>query len=151
MWYKFTKHDTKNWVDRIDKLLRKYNNRVHSSIHMTPKKASEPSNEPYLLELQDAKVDKIKATKPRFKINDIVRISKQKGIFDKGYTANWSFDLFKIVEVLPTKPPTYKLYDLQRDKVIEGSFYNEELQHSQIKYSKEGLYLPEHFPDYKES
>ena len=101
MWYKFTKHDTKNWVDRLDKLLRKYNNRVHSSIHMTPKKASDPSNAAYLLDLQDKKVDKIKTTKPKFKVNDIVRISKQKGTFDKGYTANWSFDLFKIVEVLP--------------------------------------------------
>ena len=30
----------------------------------------------------------------KFKIGDIVRISKYKNIFAKGYVANWSEDLF---------------------------------------------------------
>ena len=33
---------------------------------------------------------------PKFKISDIVRISKYKNIFAKGYVPNWSEDVFVI-------------------------------------------------------
>ena len=33
---------------------------------------------------------------PKFKIGDIVRISKYKNIFAKGYTPNWSEEVFVI-------------------------------------------------------
>ena len=36
---------------------------------------------------------------PKFKIGDIVRISKYKNIFAKGYTPNWSKDVFVIKKV----------------------------------------------------
>ena len=36
---------------------------------------------------------------PKFKIGDIVRISKYKNIFAKGYTPNWSEELFVIKKV----------------------------------------------------
>ena len=36
---------------------------------------------------------------PKFEIGDIVRISKYKNIFAKGYTQNWSEELFVIKKV----------------------------------------------------
>ena len=33
---------------------------------------------------------------PKFKIGDIVRISKYKNVFTKGYTSNWSKEAFVI-------------------------------------------------------
>ena len=62
----------------------------------------------------------------KFKVGDCVRISKLKGVFEKGYTANWSAKLFTIDKVLSTTPVTYQLRDFKGDR-LEGGFYNEEL------------------------
>ena len=75
---------------------------------------------------------------PKFKLNEYVRISRIKGIFEKGYLANWSQEIFRIVEIRipdslrdPLQPLTYKLID-ELDQVVKGSFYTEELQ--AVKY-----------------
>ena len=39
---------------------------------------------------------------PKFKVGDLVRISKYKNIFAKGYTANWSEEVVVIKEVKNT-------------------------------------------------
>ena len=62
----------------------------------------------------------------KFKVNDRVRITKYKNIFSKGYTENWSREIFIIDSVLKTNPWTYKLKDLNGEKII-GSFYEKEL------------------------
>ncbi|XP_074096350.1 uncharacterized protein LOC141525687 [Cotesia typhae] len=67
----------------------------------------------------------------KFKVGDKVRISKYKHVFDKGYTPNWTTEIFTIKSVQNTNPTTYKLVDYQ-DQPIEGGFYNEEL--SKVKY-----------------
>ena len=64
--------------------------------------------------------------KPKFKVGDHVRISKYKGIFEKGYTPNWGVEIFTIDKVQKTKPVTYKLKDYQNN-VLEGGFYEFEL------------------------
>ena len=48
-------------------------------------------------------------TNPKFKIGDIVRISKYKNILAKGYTPNWSEEVFMIEKVKYTVPWTHML------------------------------------------
>ena len=55
-----------------------------------------------------------------------VRITKYKNIFSKGYTENWSREIFIIDSVQKTNPWTNKLKDLNREKIIQ-SFYEKEL------------------------
>jgi hypothetical protein len=62
-----------------------------------------------------------------FEIGDTVRISKFKRIFDKGYTPNWTEEVFIITTRIPRVPPVYKLKDLNNEE-IEGVFYETELQ-----------------------
>ena len=70
----------------------------------------------------------LKPGKPKFAIGDHVRISKYKRkVFDKGYTPNWTEEIFVIYKVLPTKPITFGIVDLMGEK-IKGSFYEKELQ-----------------------
>ena len=64
---------------------------------------------------------------PKFKIGDHVRISKYKNIFAKGYTPNWSEEVFMIKEVKNTVPWTYVINDLNGAEII-GTFYEKELQ-----------------------
>ena len=67
------------------------------------------------------------SSKPKFKVGDKVRISKYKRkVFDKGYTPNWSEEVFTVDEIQHTNPITYKLKDL-RGEDIQGSFYEPEL------------------------
>ncbi|CAF0914257.1 unnamed protein product [Brachionus calyciflorus] len=62
-----------------------------------------------------------------FKIGDKVRISKNKGLFEKGYTSNWTREIFLIDKIVYSNPPTYIINDLN-DETIEGRFYDQELQ-----------------------
>ena len=41
---------------------------------------------------------------PKFKVDDYVRISKYKNIFAKGYTLNWSEEVFGVKEGKNTVP-----------------------------------------------
>ena len=61
----------------------------------------------------------------KFKIADIVRISKYKSIFTKVYEANFT-ELFKITKVIHGYPTVYELEDLEGEPII-GKFYEEEL------------------------
>ena len=67
----------------------------------------------------------------KFKTGDRVRITKYNNIFCKGYTESWSSKIFVIDSVLKTNPWTYKIKDLNREKII-GSFYEKELLLSEI-------------------
>ena len=53
---------------------------------------------------------------PKFKANDKVRITKYKNIFSKGYTENWSREIFIINCVLKTNTWTYRIKDLNGEK-----------------------------------
>ena len=70
----------------------------------------------------------LKLGKPKFTIGDKVRISKYKRqVFNKGYTPNWTEEIFAIDKVLLRKPVTYNIVDLMGES-IKGSFYEQELQ-----------------------
>ena len=64
---------------------------------------------------------------PKFKVGDRVRISKYKNMFAKGYTPNWSEEVFVIKKVKNTVPWTYVINDLNGEE-ITGTFYEKELQ-----------------------
>ena len=63
---------------------------------------------------------------PKFKVGDLVRVSKYKNIFDKGYILNWS-EVFVVSKIKNTVPWTYVVNDLNGAE-ITGSFYEKELQ-----------------------
>lgn len=117
MWKRFTAENTRNWIDMLDKLLFQYNNKKHSTIKMTPTEASQHDN-PVNIE-----------GKSKFSVGDQVRISRIKGIFEKGYLPNWSEALYTVHEVKRTVPITYILKDMNGE-IITGGFYTEELQKS---------------------
>ena len=48
----------------------------------------------------------VKRKKPRYKRGDKVRISKYKHLFEKGYTPNWTTEIFTIAGVNPSYPVT---------------------------------------------
>ena len=69
---------------------------------------------------------------PKFKVDNHVRISKYTNIFAKGYTPNWSEEVFVIKKVKNTVPWTYVINDLNGEKII-GTLYEKELQKVNLK------------------
>ena len=68
----------------------------------------------------------------KFKAGDRLRISKHKNIFAKGYTPNWSEEVFVISKIKNTVPWTYAISGLNGEE-ITGSFYENELQKTNQK------------------
>ena len=128
MWKMFTVNNNTVYWDKIDKLVNDYNTSRHSSIKMTPVEASKKKNESKVWSNLYGESIYLKPGKSKFAIGDRVRISKYKRkVFDKGYTPNWTEEIFVIDKVLPTKPVTYSITDLMGEEV-KGSFYEQELQ-----------------------
>ncbi|KAF8795493.1 putative uncharacterized transposon-derived like protein [Argiope bruennichi] len=125
MWKYFTEKNTKRYIDVIDKLIFSYNNTWHRSIRMTPASVSfENQGQAWKNLYAD---QKIKLMKPKFKVGDTVRISKEKLLFEKGYEQNWTIEIFTVDRVLLRNPVVYKIKDLNGEE-IEGTFYEQELQ-----------------------
>ena len=128
MWKMFTVNNNTVYWDKIDKLVDDYNNSRHSSIKMTPVEANKKKNEIKVWSNLYGDLMYLKPGKPKFAIGDKVRISKYKRkVFDKGYTPNWTEEIFIIDKGNVTKPITYNIVDLMGEK-IKGSFYEQELQ-----------------------
>jgi hypothetical protein len=73
------------------------------------------------------KRDKISIEKPRFRLGQHVRISKEKIKFAKGGEQNYSTEVFRVIKVIRRTPRlVYELEDLNH-KVIDGQFFNEGL------------------------
>ena len=125
MWKYFTANNTYSYLNVLQSMLYKYNNTKHSSIKMSPEEASKKSNKGtvYFNLYGDLEVSK---SKPKFKIGDSVRLSKLKRHFEKGYTPNWTEEVFVINGIQNTNPITYTLKDLNNE-LIQGSFYEQEL------------------------
>jgi hypothetical protein len=120
----FTLNGNHKWIDLLDQVTHNYNNSKHRTIGMKPKDVNK-SNEQSILKSVYSHL-KIVASQ-KFKVGDVVRISKAKHIFQKGYTPNWTTELFKISKVKITNPTTYLLEDMQGHP-IKGGFYEVELQ-----------------------
>ena len=63
---------------------------------------------------------------------DVMDDSKYKNIFAKGYTPNWSEEVFVVCKIENTVPWTYVVNDLNGEK-ITGRFYEKERQKTNQK------------------
>ena len=84
-----------NWINIIPTIINEYNNRIHSSIKLTPIQASLKENEAFVYQNL---LDKRKRIKPKYEINNLVRTADLKKTFSKGDTTNWSYKLYKTSE-----------------------------------------------------
>lgn len=115
------------WIDgTLEKVVSDYNHTKHRTIQMCPAKVNKHTKQIVMQRYNILNKPKIKRKCP-FVVGDIVRISKSKANFEKGYTPNWSTELFKVTVVQNTYPPTYLLEDSRKNKIL-GSFYAQELQ-----------------------
>ena len=106
------------YFDVLDDIVDKYNNTVHKTIKMEPIEVTVD----YYPEYNE---DPSNKKNPKFKVGDLIRISKNKSIFAKGNTPNWSEELFVINNIKNTVP--------WNGEEITGNFYEKQLQKTNQK------------------
>ena len=107
------------YIDKLDDIVNEYNDTYHRTIKMKPVDIKDNAYIDFIKEVNDKD--------SKFKVGDHVGSSKYKKIFVKGYTPNWSEEIFVIREVKNTVLWTYVVNDLNGLKIIR-TFYEKELQ-----------------------
>ena len=117
--------NSKRYIDALQDLISAYNHSYHRSIKMRPVDVTQENVDEVFKNLYGKK-----DTSPlrfRYRVGDLVRISKTRRAFQKGYKQNYTDEFFTIAERVFRKPVVYRLKD-QLGELIEGTFYEQELQ-----------------------
>ena len=124
MWKYFYSKGTYTWVDILDNLTDNYNHSKHRTIMMKPADVNKSNKDKVWITLYGYVQGDFPI--PKFKVNDTVRVSKYKNIFDKEYETNFTEEIFKIARVFRGDPNMYELVDVDDEPII-GKFHEEEL------------------------
>ena len=119
-----------NWLNHINNVLDKYNDRVHGTTKMTPFEASKNSLLPSKNINNNNKISRDSYRSfAKIQMGDFVRVPDKRNIYSKGYTTNWNRELFKIHSINSTNPVTYTLED-ENKEITQGKYYEQELLRS---------------------
>ena len=126
MMKKFVKNNNTVWYNILPDLIKTYNNRYHQTIKMKPKNGNKLNEKHIKNTIYNYDITN---KKPKFKNNDLVRISlKRRTLFDKpSGNIKWSEQLYKICKINKSNVITYQLKDMN-NSIIKGQFYTKELQ-----------------------
>ena len=131
----FTYARSYRYLDILPKIIESYNHSYHRSIKTSPNNVTKENESKIWHTLYDDLrfAEKIK---PVFVVGDTVRLARKRGVFDKGYTEQWTEELFTISQVHLTNPPVYSVKDFKNEEIL-GRFYAQELQ--KVENKKEFL------------
>ena len=105
-------HGDANWIDLLPTITKQYNNKVHSSTKLTPTQASLKKNESFVYQNL---LDKRKKMKPKFQINDLVRVADLKKRFQKEIQQIGHISYIKLLKLLMIQYQLLKLIIYQKD------------------------------------
>ena len=118
--YKYITSVSKNvYINELDDIVGEYINTYHRTIKAKPVDVKNNTYIDFKKEVSDKD--------PKFKVGDHVIISKYKNIFAKGYTPNWSEEVFITKKVKNTVSWTYVINDFNDEEII-GAFCEKEPQ-----------------------
>ena len=102
------------YINKLDNIVDEYNNTYRRTIKMKPLDVKDDTYIDFKKEVNDK--DR------KFKVGDNVIISKYKKFFDKGYTPNWSEEVFVVSKITNSVPCIYLINDVNGEGII-GTFY----------------------------
>ena len=119
--YRYIEDNGYKYIHKMTQFITTLSSRRNGSIDLIPKNVK---NSEFLSILFSRQLREFR--KPQFKIGDRVRISKYDLTFRKGYRPQFTQEVFEIVAISSTKPPTYTIND-EQDEIICGKFYQKEM------------------------
>ena len=120
----FTESGTFRWVDILQSLSEAINNSENRSIGMAPNEVNDENREEVFEKLYGQK------TLPpicRFSKGDRVRLQSKKSVFDKGYKANWTDQIFVVEKVYNDGRVCFYGVREQNGELLKRKYYTEEL------------------------
>ena len=129
----FTQNESYRWIEPVEKIVTSINKSVNRTTGMRPidvniENAVQLWNKLYLNKYNTRKKYKYQEGEP-------VRISKEKGTFEKGYLPNYSQEVFKIDQVKRGNIPNYRLVDSKGEEIY-GKFYEPEFSRAKADPNK---------------
>ena len=117
----FWQKRTHNWIDVLDQFISNYNSTYHRSIKMAPIQVTEENRAEVFRTLYPKDKD---PTPPRLHKGDRVRLLKQKGLYEKGYTRAWSTSIYIITKAFSDSGVDYyEVSDLEGNKLPRRKYY----------------------------
>ena len=113
-------------IDKLVDIVNNYNSIYHKTIKMKP---VDVKSNTYINSSKE-----INDKDPKIKIDDVVRISKYKNIFAKGYIPNWSEEAFVIKRIKDTVPWIYVITDFNGEEIVRTFFEKELLKTKQKEF-----------------
>lgn len=113
---------TKKYTHILQDIVDSYNSTVHSAIGLAPRYVNNKNSERIWHKLYPYEERK----RPKFYIGDLVRVQKKRAIFSKGYTPNWTEDVYTVSGIENTTPHTYTLLNANGNK-IRKRYYEREM------------------------
>ena len=137
---------TQRYIDVLQDVVYSYNHTLHRSLGQSPVSITKDNEgesrlQQYLLRQGKSKrstKSKQKASKKyKYKIDQTVRLSHVRSVFDREYSQKWTGEIFKIrTRFRREGVPVYSIIDWDGDRV-EGTFYQQELQAVNVDPSTE--------------
>lgn len=122
---------TLTYINILDDLLKSYNNSIHSTLEKyTPNQVSK-KNEDEIFEIQYRDYLNERSKKFKFKIGDIVRLAVPSVLHKtKAHHRNFTTELYTVVDVLKSTPPTYRVKDMKNQILQPSIYYEHQMQKS---------------------
>ena len=140
------KNRTQRYIDILQDAVYSYNRTIHQSLgkpptNITKDNEGESRLQQYLLRQgtvkRSNKTKKRARKKYKYKIDQTVRLSHVRSLFDREYSQKWTGEIFKIhTQFRREGLPVYTILDWDGDR-MEGSFYEPELQAVNVDLSME--------------
>ena len=123
IWKYFTEQKRQRWVDVLPQLVSNYNMTYHNTIKMRPNDVTW-HNRKQVFKTMFPKIRNI--VKCRLRVGQRVRVALNKDIFAKGYTVNWSKDIFTIVKAFQKNGVCwYRLADDENKIYPKGKYFHQ--------------------------
>ena len=126
--YKHMTHTgKKNWLSILPEVEQALNNTYSSAIGRKPNEVNEANSSEVWHRVYKKIVD-MDPPVAKYAIGQLVRISREKLIFDKAYTQSYSDEIFSVYSIIYSRPVvSYRLADT-KGNVLQSAAYEEELQ-----------------------
>ena len=110
MCKQFSLNASYRWLDLLPTFVHTYSHLKHRTINARPVDVTSATRLPFIVSSGVERRQR-RQRRAKFHVGGKVRVSKFKTIFEKGYTPNWSTEVFEITAVQRTHPVTYILRD----------------------------------------
>jgi hypothetical protein len=125
----FTKSNTTHWLKILPKIVKAYNHSINRMTGMRPVDVTHKNDQLVYKRLYGESLrmrTRNQSKEGKFNVGDLVRIEEERGAFFRGYTPNFSKEIFVVSEKQKRDQIVYKLKDLKSED-LTSIFYEPEL------------------------